>query len=52
MEKTQRFKISKKVPGTALRQAAVCLEIPDNFEYMDPRLVKLLKVKVPRYVQV
>ena len=51
MEKTHRSKISKKYRAQLSGKRLCVLEIPDNFEYMDPRLVQLLKAKVPRYVQ-
>ena len=29
----------------------VCLEIPDDFDYMEPALVRLLQDKVPRHLR-
>jgi predicted protein tyrosine phosphatase len=28
----------------------VCLEIPDDYEFMDPDLIRLLEAKVPRHL--
>ena len=28
----------------------VCLEIPDDFDYMEPALVQLLNARVPRHL--
>jgi predicted protein tyrosine phosphatase len=28
----------------------VCLDIPDDFEYMSPDLIKLLQARVPSYL--
>ncbi len=51
MEKSHRNKISKKFKALLLGKRLVCLEIPDNYDCMQPELVKLLKDKVPRYVR-
>jgi predicted protein tyrosine phosphatase len=46
MERAHRNKLSKKF-GTHLRsKRVICLGIPDEFEFMDPALVKLLEAKV------
>ena len=52
MEKSHRNKISKKFKEQLKGKKLAVLEIPDIYECMDPELIKLLKVKVPRYVQV
>jgi len=49
MEKTHRNKISKKFQRHLNDKRIVCLNIPDEFEFMDPTLVSLLKAKVPRF---
>lgn len=51
MEKVHKNKISKKFSGLLKSKRLVCLEIPDNYEYMQLELVKLLEAKVPRYVR-
>lgn len=33
-----------------VRTRIVMLDIPDEFDYMDPLLVQLLKAKVPRFL--
>lgn len=51
MEKAHRSKLSAKF-RTHLKDArVVCLDIPDDYEYMDPSLIQILKSKVPRYLQ-
>jgi predicted protein tyrosine phosphatase len=52
MEKSHRNKISKKFKEKLKGKKLAVLDIPDVYEYMDPELIKLLKVKVPRYVRV
>lgn len=46
MEKTHRSKLSAKFGKHLKRQRIVCLDIPDNYEFMDPDLVRLLQQKV------
>jgi predicted protein tyrosine phosphatase len=28
----------------------ICLDIPDNYAFMDPELVRILKARVPRFL--
>ncbi len=46
MEKSHRNKLSKKFRPWLKNKRVVCLDIPDNYEYMEPALVELLKKKV------
>jgi predicted protein tyrosine phosphatase len=50
MEKSHRNKLSKKFKAHLKHQRVICLNIPDEYEYMDPALVQLLKVVVPRHL--
>lgn len=50
MEKTHRNKLSKKFRRHLAGKRIVCLDIPDDFDYMDPVLVQLLRAKVPRFL--
>ncbi len=46
MEKSHRAKLNARF-GAALRNTRiVCLDIPDDFAFMDPELVRLLEAKV------
>lgn len=49
MEKAHRNKLSKKFRRHLNGKRIICLNIPDEFEFMDPTLVSLLKAKVPRF---
>jgi len=51
MEKSHRNKVSKKYKELLKGKRLVCLDIPDNYECMQPELIQLLKAKVPRYVR-
>ncbi|MBD2579876.1 low molecular weight protein tyrosine phosphatase family protein [Oscillatoria sp. FACHB-1406] len=46
MEKSHRKKLSAKFGAWLKNKRVICLDIPDNYEYMDPALVELLKKKV------
>ena len=46
MENRHRKKLSKMFRPHLKNKRIVCLDIPDEFEYMDPVLIRLLKVKV------
>ncbi len=50
MESSHRNKISKKYRSLLKNKKLAVLDIPDIYECMDPQLIKLLKVKVPQYV--
>jgi predicted protein tyrosine phosphatase len=50
MEKAQRNKLQKKFKAHLDGKRIICLDIPDEYDYMDPKLVLLLKAKVTRYL--
>jgi predicted protein tyrosine phosphatase len=46
MEQAHRSKLSKHFQPWLNGKRIVCLNIPDQYRYMDPALVKILKAKV------
>lgn len=52
MEKAHRNKLSKKFKEHLNGKRIICLDIPDEYEYMDPVLILLLKEKVTRFLPV
>lgn len=46
MERAHRNRLTKRFKQHLKSKRIVCLDIPDEFEYMDPALVKLLEAKV------
>ena len=46
MEPEHRTKLSNRFGGLLRNRQVVCLDIPDRYQYMDERLVVLLKAKV------
>ena len=49
MEKSHKNKLSKKFREHLRNKKIVVLGIPDEYDYMQPELVQLLKAVVPRY---
>jgi len=51
MENMHRNKVSKKYKEILKNKRLIVLDIADNYEYMEPELIKLLKTKVSRLIQ-
>ena len=52
MEKAHRNKLSKKFRAHLGGKRVICLDIPDEYDYMDPVLVQLLRIKVPSFLPI
>ena len=52
MEKSHRNKVAKRFKKQLKNKKLAVLDIPDIYDRMDPNLIKLLKVRVPRYVRI
>jgi predicted protein tyrosine phosphatase len=52
MEKSHRNKLLKQFRTSMKNQKLVVLGITDDYEYMDPRLVRLFEALVPRHLDV
>ena len=50
MEKTHRNKLRQKFKPQLAKARVICLDIPDDYEYMDPELIRLLKTRAGRYL--
>ena len=50
MEQVHRNKLARKFRAYLDRKRVVCLDIPDEYAFMDPALVTLLNAKVPRHL--
>lgn len=50
MEKTHRSKVQQRFRRHLKKARVICLDIPDEFGFMDPVLVRLLEAKVSRYL--
>ncbi|MEM7082228.1 MAG: phosphotyrosine protein phosphatase [Pseudomonadota bacterium] len=52
MERSHRNKVAKKFRPLLKGKKLAVLDIPDDFERGDPVLIRLLKTRVPRYVNI
>lgn len=50
MEKAHRNKLAKQFQRHLRGKRVICLDIPDEYEYMDPVLIQLLKQKATRFL--
>ncbi len=50
MERAHRAKLSAKFKRHLGGTRVICLQIPDDFAYMDPGLITLLQARVPRHL--
>ena len=50
MERGHKTKLSQGFKPHLNSQRVVCLNIPDNYKFMDPALVELLRAKVTPYL--
>lgn len=50
MEKAHRNKLSSKFKKNLNNKRVICLDIPDEYAFMDPMLIKLLNAKVERHL--
>lgn len=50
MEKTHRNKIQKRFNRALGRKRMICLDIPDDYEFMDPGLIRLLEARMSRHL--
>lgn len=51
MEKKHFRRIREKYPDIVSKKRVVCLNIPDDFEYMDEELIELLESGVGGYLE-
>jgi predicted protein tyrosine phosphatase len=51
MEKTHRTKLSRRFRPHLNGKRVICLDIPDNYAFMDPVLVRLLETKAGRFLR-
>jgi len=51
MEKTHKSKLSSRFKRHLNGKRVICLDIPDEYEYMQPELIKLLELKAGRFLR-
>lgn len=52
MEKRHVDRLRDKFPEILAGKKIICLHISDDFEYMNPELIKLLKAKLGEHIEV
>ena len=50
MEKAHRNKLQRRYRAALKDARVICLDIPDDYEFMDEALVRILKARVSRYL--
>lgn len=50
MERAHRSRLSSRFKPFLRNKRVICLEIPDQFEFMAPELVRLLQTRVPQHL--
>jgi predicted protein tyrosine phosphatase len=48
MEKRQLARLKKAFPKLVSGKKIICLDVPDNFEFMQPELIDLLQSRIAR----
>jgi len=51
MEKIHRNRLSTKFRSHLNGKRVICLDIPDDYEYMQPELVRLLETKAGKFLR-
>lgn len=51
MEKAHRGKLSRQFGALLRNKRVVCLDIPDDFDFMQPELVRLLETRVAPFLR-
>lgn len=51
MEKAHRNKLQKKFKRHLKAARVICLDIPDEYEFMDPELIRILERKVTPFLR-
>jgi predicted protein tyrosine phosphatase len=50
MERRHRTKVQSRYRAALKNKRVICLDIPDEFEFMDPMLVRILEARVARHL--
>ena len=51
MEKAHRNRLSKNFRPHLNGKRVICLDIPDDYEYMQPELIRLLEIKAGKFLR-
>ena len=50
MERTHRTKVQSRYRSALKGKRLIYLHIPDDYDFMDPGLIRLLKAKIPQHL--
>jgi predicted protein tyrosine phosphatase len=50
MEQTHRAKLQQQFKRYLKRAKVICLDIPDNYAFMEPALLSVLEARVPKFL--
>jgi predicted protein tyrosine phosphatase len=50
MEKQHRAKVQRRFRAVLRGQRIICLDIPDDYEFMQPELVELIRARMTRHL--
>jgi len=50
MEKAHRAKLQRRFRAALARKRVICLDIPDDYAFMQPELVQLLEARMARHL--
>jgi predicted protein tyrosine phosphatase len=50
MEKAHRIRLNRKFKNALAGKRIAVLDIPDEYDYMDPALIALLKIRCAPYI--
>ncbi|MGG3280072.1 protein tyrosine phosphatase [Paenibacillus solani] len=52
MERKHTRRLKDKFPISLMTKRLICLDIPDDYQFMDEELIDLLKSRVSEYIEV
>lgn len=52
MEKKHVRRLKEKFPNKLLNRQLICLDIPDDYKFMDEELIEILRSRVSEYIEV
>ncbi|MFC5471054.1 low molecular weight protein tyrosine phosphatase family protein, partial [Cohnella suwonensis] len=52
MEKKHTRRLKDKFSSNLLQKQLICLDIPDDYKFMDEELIEILKTRVSEYIEV
>lgn len=52
MEKKHTRRLKEKFSHTLMTKQLICLDIPDDYRFMDEELIEILKSRVSEYLEV